>query len=204
MKKNNSKIERLRKPASRILAVLFLAVAVFTIPKGFQSGAREVIEYLGYACLIIAGLGRIWCTLYIAGRKDRVLCVDGPYSICRNPLYLFSFVGVIGVGLALQSFLLTALAAVFYLIYYHYVMRSEEQRLAHLFQEKFDAYRQSASRFWPNFRAYHSDQAERMLSFPIVERGLREVVWFFVMILALDGLEFLHTGGHLVLATLPF
>ena len=43
-----------------------------------------------------------------------------------------------------------------------------------------------------------------VLAFPIVERGLREVVWFFVMILALDGLEFLHTGGHLVLATLPF
>lgn len=49
-----------------------------------------------------------------------------------------------------------------------------------------------------------SNQAERMLAFPIVERDLREVVWFFVMIRALDGLKFLHTGGHLVLATLPF
>lgn len=204
MEKNNSTIERLRKPSSRILAILFLALAVFTVPKGFQSGLGEIMEELGYACLIIAGLGRIWCTLYIAGRKDRVLCVDGPYSICRNPLYLFSFIGVVGVGLGLQSPLLTALAAISYLTYYHYVMRSEEQRLAQLFQEKFEAYRQFVPRFWPNFRAYHSDQAERVLNFRIVERGLREVVWFFVMIIALDSLEVLHIGGHLALATLPF
>jgi protein-S-isoprenylcysteine O-methyltransferase Ste14 len=67
-------------------------------------------------CLLIgcATVGRLWCAQYIAGYKNDVLVKWGPYSICRNPLYFFSLLGGIGVGLCTESFTLTAIiAAVF-------------------------------------------------------------------------------------------
>jgi protein-S-isoprenylcysteine O-methyltransferase Ste14 len=36
---------------------------------------------------------RLWCSLYISGYKNSQLITSGPYSLCRNPLYFFSFVG---------------------------------------------------------------------------------------------------------------
>ena len=47
------------------------------------------------ACFMagIGAFGRIWCSLYIAGYKNNVLVIEGPYSMCRNPLYFFSFIG---------------------------------------------------------------------------------------------------------------
>jgi hypothetical protein len=32
----------------------------------------------------VASLGRMWCSLYIAGSKDKELITNGPYSLCRN------------------------------------------------------------------------------------------------------------------------
>ena len=66
------------------------------------------------ACFMagIGAFGRIWCSLYIAGYKNNVLVIEGPYSMCRNPLYFFSFIGGIGVACATETFtvpLLTAL-----------------------------------------------------------------------------------------------
>jgi protein-S-isoprenylcysteine O-methyltransferase Ste14 len=42
---------------------------------------------------VIAILGRAWSTRYIGERKANLLVTEGPYSVSRNPLYLFSFLG---------------------------------------------------------------------------------------------------------------
>src|SRR5262245_36841884 len=49
--------------------------------------ALQTLAWLTFA----AGAGaRFWATLYIGGRKERELVTDGPYSLCRHPLYLGS------------------------------------------------------------------------------------------------------------------
>lgn len=72
------------------------------------------------ACFMagIGAFGRIWCSLYIAGYKNNVLVTDGPYSMCRNPLYFFSFVGSIGVSCATETFTIPLLTALAFGIYY--------------------------------------------------------------------------------------
>lgn len=95
---------------------------------------------LGMALLACAAMGRIWSTIHIAGRKDKELCQTGPYSLCRNPLYLFSFIGMIGFFLAAQSLILATIGAILFLAYYRGVIRSEEIRLKELFGVRFDAY----------------------------------------------------------------
>jgi len=154
--------------------------------------------------LITAGIGRIWCSLYIAGRKDQTLCTEGPYSLCRNPLYLFSFIGVAGVFLALQSLLLTAIAVVFYLLYYSYVIRCEEKRLLNIFGAPFSTYMTVVPRFIPSFSNYNSGAEERMTSTKVIERGLREVVWFFIAIVLIEIVEVIHLNDLMVLYVLPF
>jgi len=203
-KKSNSTIERLRKPLSRMIALMLILLALLTVPMNFEDGLHEALEIFGYLLLITAGLGRIWCSIYIAGRKDKILCTDGPYSLCRNPLYLFSFIGVVGAFLALQSILLALITSTLFLLYYHFVIRSEERRLLEIFKVSFSEYISTTPRFLPKFSSYQSSVAERITSTKVIERGLREVVWFFVAIALIDTIEMIHSQGFMILATLPF
>lgn len=202
--KSGSAVERLRKSISLLVCGVLLLVALLTVPVDFEDGLHETLEITGYLLLIIAGLGRIWCSIYIAGRKNKVLCTEGPYSICRNPLYFFSFLGVVGAFLALQSVLLTLIASILYLAYYHFVIESEERRLAALFGDSFSDYLKSTSRFLPSCSSYQSGATERMVSTRLMEKGLKEVLWFFVAIVFIDGIELVHSHGYLILCRLPF
>lgn len=44
---------------------------------GFETAPYDALEMLGLLLIIAAVLGRLWCSLYISGRKDK----EGPYSI---------------------------------------------------------------------------------------------------------------------------
>jgi protein-S-isoprenylcysteine O-methyltransferase Ste14 len=87
--------ERWRKSISRALAVLIIASLIMSEPPS-AAWLKLMLRIAGVLFIGAAVLGRIWCALYIAGRKNTDLCIDGPYSICRNPLYLFSFFGAVG------------------------------------------------------------------------------------------------------------
>ncbi|MBC2601633.1 methyltransferase family protein [Puniceicoccus vermicola] len=197
-------VERLRKPVSALIAVSLILAAVVTVPKSFGSWVYDALQILGFFLLIGAGLGRIWCSIYIAGRKNTVLCTDGPYSLCRNPLYLFSFIGALGLFLALQSVLLTLIAALFFLLYYRFVIKSEEKRLLEIFGASFSTYLSTTPRFFPRFSNYHRDSEERMTSIKVIERNLREVLWFFVAIPLIDVIEIIHDQGYLIFGRVPF
>lgn len=198
-----SPIENLRKPASRVIAIAFVLIALFSVPRGFGSAWMAAVETAGGLLLIAAALGRVWCAIYISGRKDRILCQDGPYSLCRNPLYFFSFLGAFGFFAAVGNPVLAAAAALVYLGYYRFVIRSEEIRLAQLFGADYAAYAATTPRFFPALR--HPRTVESYTINPkIIERALREVVWFLVAILAANALERIHQSGAMIFFRLPF
>jgi protein-S-isoprenylcysteine O-methyltransferase Ste14 len=181
---------------------MVLFVALFTVPRSFETVSGEVLEMTGYLLLIAAALGRVWCGIYIAGRKDRELCTEGPYSRSRNPLYFFSFLGVMGMSMALQSLLLLAVASVVFLAYYHRVMREEERRLTGLFGESYEEYTRQVPRFLPSWKSIPGSE-ERVVHLRILERSLREVVWFLLAIVAIEVLELVHHAGYLILFRMP-
>lgn len=201
--KSNSFFESQRKLLSRISAGLFLAVALVAMPLNMHAPMYDLMELVGFILLIVAALGRIWCSVYISGRKNRELCTDGPYSLCRNPLYFFSFIGVIGFFVALQSLIFCVAAAALYLVYYRGVIQSEEKRLGQIFGASFDAYVNRTPRFFPNFGA--PTTLDTLTVAPrVIERGLREVVWFLLAIVCVEIIELIHEQGHLILLRLPF
>ncbi len=180
--------ERWRKPISFLFAAVWLAVALVIRPAGFQNPVHLVMEMVGFLLLIIAALGRIWAFAYIGGRKNHELTQGGPYSMTRNPLYVFSFLGVCGAGLALQSPALFVTAAVFFLAYYAVVIRAEERRLREIFGAAFDRYCATVPRFWPRWQLAHSDN-ELTMSPRLLQRCLLEVFWFLAAIVFVEIIE---------------
>src|ERR1700694_4620271 len=79
-----------------LLAIGLVVVADSRWPGGHP--LHESIEWIGISCIVFAIVGRTWSSLYIGGRKTRTLVSVGPYSVSRNPLYVFSIIGGVGVG----------------------------------------------------------------------------------------------------------
>ena len=112
--------------ASLTVAPVLLLVAPYAHPDGMVA---ELIKLLGIALILIAVAGRTWCTLYIGRKKREILICIGPYSLSRNPLYLFSLVGALGIGLATGSVLMGLLLSSITFLVLSAVVRHEEREM---------------------------------------------------------------------------
>jgi protein-S-isoprenylcysteine O-methyltransferase Ste14 len=125
-----------------VFAVLFLVFA--------EPSRASVLSGLWLA---VAGEAlRTWSSGTIV--KNKVLATDGPYRLCRNPLYLGSF--GIGLGVAIMGgrWWFVPLFAGFYLPVYTALIRKEEKRLTELYGETFAAYCREVPRLWPDWKAW--------------------------------------------------
>lgn len=184
------RFSRWRKPVSRIAAAAFLSLLLFSTSEA-SPAVVLLIEVAGIILLTVSVFGRVWCSVYIAGRKNRELCEDGPYSLCRNPLYVFSFLGVVGLALAARMGTFVLLFAVPFWIYHHFVIRSEEQRLALLFGDDYKRYCAVVPRLFPRFRNYWS-RASLTTDPRIIGRSLLETAWFLAVLVVIEIVEHLR------------
>ncbi len=81
-----------------------------------------------------------------------------PYSVCRNPLYLFSFFGAAGAGAQFGSFAAALAALLATVVVFTIVVRQEERFLAQKFGETYLAYKARVPRFLPNLRLWRHVQ----------------------------------------------
>lgn len=173
-----SLVERLRKPISASVAVATFAAIWAAEPTRSVYG-RVLETGASYLLVCAAVLGRLWCGLYIAGRKNAELCAAGPYSICRNPLYLFSSLGLAGVVLATHRPGIAAGAWVLFWIFHLFVIRGEESRLHCRFGADFAQYCSRVPRLGLKLSAYTSPPTILVTTRPLL-RGFADVSWFFV------------------------
>ena len=123
-----------RVVVSRIFGVLVIILALFTGHSFTQDSVTDILfEIFGLFFLTICSVSRLWALMYIGGLKKRELITDGPYSIVRNPLYISSLIGAIGIGLASENLLILAVILLFYLLYYPFTILAEEKKLADKF-----------------------------------------------------------------------
>jgi protein-S-isoprenylcysteine O-methyltransferase Ste14 len=135
-------------------SVILIPAAVVTLFSTPLLGESSWL-YLAVAwASFLAGAGfRFWATLYVGGRKERELVTDGPYSICRHPLYVGSLLLGVSAGLFLESPLfLTALLLV-QMLYMKATVPVEEAVLSAKHAERYDAYARRVPRYWPTLRA---------------------------------------------------
>lgn len=186
--------ERLRKPVSFTVAAALCFLVVFVHPRGFGTLPMEVVKLGGFLLVFAGALGRILCTLYIGGRKNRELCQTGIYAMCRNPLYFFSFLGLIGVCLAAQNLTLTLAATSLFLILYRAVIVSEEKKLLRLFPDAFPIYQKSVPRFWPRGFPLRDSQILQVDTRVFI-RSLTEVLWFLAAVIGVEAIDILRSHG---------
>lgn len=184
--------------------MLWMGFAIVTVPKGFAQGWHAVGQQVGFLLLILAALGRIWSMVYIAGRKNCELCQIGPYSLTRNPLYLFSFIGLVGFTLALQQVLLGVIATGLFLSYYAAVIRGEERIQRSLHNGHFEAYCARVPRFWPKLARPLGNGDSVILYIGPFLKELRQVFWFPAAIILAELLERAHLNQLWKTWTLPF
>ena len=133
-------VERFRRRFSLLAGVLFLALLAVSGNQHQGSALYEALIIPALLLVAVGTIGRLWCTTYIGGLKNKELVTDGPYSLWRNPLYVFSFIGYAGILVATRQLLLVPIGLVLFLVYYHFVIGSEERRLRELFGAEFEAY----------------------------------------------------------------
>lgn len=174
-----TRYEKLRLPLSRAASAAAVFVLVFSTSRWDENNPVVGIGlfFIGMVLIAIGSLGRMWCSVYIAGYKDRTLITHGPYSMCRNPLYFFSTFGALGVGFCTESFTfpLAVLAAM--ILYYPLVVRKEERRLREYFGSDMDDYLKRVPAFFPKFALFAEPETYTMKP-AAYRRHMFSALWF--------------------------
>lgn len=183
------------------LALAFVIVGESRWPDG--DVAHESIEWAGLALIVICIVGRTWSTLYIGGRKNDVLVTEGPYSITRNPLYLFSIVGAAGAGAQLGS-VTAALAAGFIAwIVFRWTARREEAAILAAFPQDYPRYVARVPRFLPKLSLWNAPATIVVHPRTVATTFLDALVFLAAIPLA-EAFDYLHGSGILpVYLTIP-
>lgn len=140
-------------PRLRITFAIYLALigATATLgPRDVSGWLYYAMSLTGFVLVCLACLGRVWCSVFIAGHKDAELVTTGPYARCRHPLYAFSMLGALGLGLSSKSWLLCVITVLLIVALLVYAASCEEQWLADSFPEQFQAYVVATpNQWWP-------------------------------------------------------
>lgn len=187
----------IRLVSSRLAVGAVIALALFGRHAWSEKGGVDsLLAGVGYALLLVGAIGRIWCAVHIAGRKNKDLVVEGPFSITRNPLYLFSFVAFVGAGLSFESLTLAVLfGALFFATHWRTILR-EERQLSEIFGPEYDAYLARVPRFLPRPRLY-APAAVVTLSVPVFVRAMVEAGLIPLAFLGAQAIEAGHESGML-------
>ncbi|TPI46259.1 isoprenylcysteine carboxylmethyltransferase family protein [Mesorhizobium sp. B2-9-1] len=137
-----------------LIVVLFCALLFGQSSFPPETLMHESIEMFGVLLILLGIVGRLWSTLYIGGRKSAEVVTGGPYSITRNPLYLFSTLAAAGVGAQIGSFSGIILFSLLCAGAFHIVILREERYLKELLGAPYQGYLAKVPRFFPNLALY--------------------------------------------------
>lgn len=126
-----------------VIVNIFVIQSVPLNPLQWQRGTVQLAWGL-----ILIGLGiRSWSAGTL--NKSRELTTHGPYSVIRNPLYVGSFMMMLGFCLLCRDWLTMAFVCGPLSLVYRSQVLMEESRLARLFPNQWPAYMQATPRFFP-------------------------------------------------------
>ena len=141
--------QRTRIMALRFCGMLFLLSVLFFQPAFDETQFGALLSISGSALVSVSVLGRYWSIKHIGSRKNVILVQTGPYSYCRNPLYLFSLLLALGCGLISKSIVLSTILSLGVLYIFLKVIQKEERHLTRKFGEEYEIYRAQVPRLIP-------------------------------------------------------
>ena len=165
-----------------IFGVFFLVWIIFSAPKLIY--LQDLFNIIGIFLLFVGILGRLYATLYIGGMKNsgsdgNSFISDGIYSVCRNPLYFFSFVGLLGILFLKGQLILVILGAALFLLIYRFTILGEEKFLSDKFGDSYKEFLKNTPRFFPNFSRFKYSERLEIRPFFLHKEAKRAFVWLF-------------------------
>lgn len=189
--------ERRRRPLTIVFGVfigfIFLATGSCWPTHGVM---RELLFFVGICMAAIGTLGRTWSNLFISGYKTKVLIRFGPYSMCRNPLYFFSGIGMIGIGLCSETLVIPLVMAIFFSIYYPWIIHCEEVRLSAAHLQEYQDYCQEVPAIWPRPSQYQEPDSYVMIP-RVMRKNIMDAFWFVALAGLAQVVAELHEGQWL-------
>jgi protein-S-isoprenylcysteine O-methyltransferase Ste14 len=144
-----------KKPTLRKVAVYLVAAAIFLIAR-----PQPLLFACGATIAIVGEALRVWACGHL--RKNQTVVQSGPYAHVKNPLYLGTFLILIGMMLAssdpapgstnrlLMTVFVPFVLGVFFFYYLPHKFRVEGGRLRRLFGEEWAKYDRSVPAFIPS------------------------------------------------------
>lgn len=164
-----------------VIMIPFGFMAICSPPHALEGSWGDIgLDAPGWMLFMIGAALRWWATLYIGGRKSSSIVTDGPYSICRNPLYLGTFLMLIGFSLYLESLTFAAGCILAAVVYLYVTVSAEEAQLRERFGQPFVDYCQAVPRFWPRFHLFHSPPEITVNVRSLWSEGYRAARWIWL------------------------
>lgn len=113
--------------------------------------ARTTPESFGYGLplVVIGGLIRVWSAGSL--RKLECLVTSGPFALCRNPMYVGSFLITCGYLIMCRRLDVGIIGFVLFWLFHGSAIVREERMLKDKFGESYETYCKSVPRFVPCF-----------------------------------------------------
>jgi protein-S-isoprenylcysteine O-methyltransferase Ste14 len=153
-----SKVVKARGTIALLILAPFLAIAIGSPAASLPVWIEWPMSGVAWMTFVVGVAFRFWAAAYIGGRKGQAISTEGPYSICRNPLYFGSFLMLAAFVLSVQSltFAIGAIAAS--AVYLGMTISDEEHRLSCKFGPAYLAYCRATPRFLPRPRLLQSPE----------------------------------------------
>ena len=143
---------RWRVIVTAVSLITGIVVTLFSGPMPQLSiRANSTLVVLSWVTLVLGLVIRLWGTSAIAGRKGLQVVSDGPYALCRNPLYWGTFLIAISMTLFLQSGVFAASLMPPVLLYLFGVVPAEERFLRNRLGRDYASYCERTPRWLPKW-----------------------------------------------------
>ena len=161
-----------------------------------DSAVSKLLTWSGAGLLALAIFGRLWTSVHLGRRKRLYLVNDGPYSIVRHPLYVFSILGALGVAAQTASFLMMVIITVPIWLVFDRVARIEESFMTARFGVSYEEYKARTPQYLPNPTRWVSPHSAP-LEYNLLLRNLFDSLVFLIPAALVVSLRSLH-AAHLI------
>lgn len=184
-----------RTAVSRFVAVILVGILLISDHSFDQEGVCDLLfELCGVFLISVCVFGRLWSSVYMSGHKTHTLINKGPYSMVRHPLYMFSFIGTIGVGLLTENLLILSVLLLLFAGYYPLVILAEEEKLLKKHGDEYVRYMKRVPRFIPKLSLLDEPSSFNVQTIKY-RRTFLETIWFIWLYIPLEVIERFHNMG---------
>ena len=182
---NDSSAYRWRISVTAVSLIIGFVVTLFSGPLPAPPfWSHTILMALGWSALVLGLAIRLWGTAAIAGRKGIEVVCDGPYALCRNPLYWGTFLIAVSMTLFLQSGVFAVSLIPPVLLYLFGVVPAEERFLKLQLGRNYTSYCERIPRWWPKWSARSLTRISPAIVTAWYSECHRQIVWLLLPALA--------------------